>query len=91
MSAYGSNELLRFDVNGRVIARTRGPVEGFDRPFDVIQTRSGDLLVSEFASDRICRLTKEGRFLKSFGERGEASDNSSAPSFWPLIATITFT
>lgn len=39
MSAYGSNELLRFDVNGRVIARTRGPVEGFDRPFDVIQTR----------------------------------------------------
>ncbi|WP_435056077.1 tetratricopeptide repeat protein [Treponema pallidum] len=81
MSAYGSNELLRFDVNGRVIARTRGPVEGFDRPFDVIQTRSGDLLVSEFASDRICRLTKEGRFLKSFGGKGRGVGQLIGPQF----------
>ncbi|MBQ5498415.1 MAG: hypothetical protein IIT73_01295, partial [Treponema sp.] len=35
--AYGTNELLHYDVNGVIIKRCRGPVNGFDRPMDIIR------------------------------------------------------
>ena len=35
--SYGSNDLLRIDVNGNVINRITGPLNGFDRPVDVIR------------------------------------------------------
>jgi tetratricopeptide (TPR) repeat protein len=33
--AYGSNEIIRIDVNGVIRQRIRGPINGFDRPFDI--------------------------------------------------------
>lgn len=81
MTAYGSNELLRFNVNGIILDRTKGPVQGFDRPFDVIELQDGNLLVSEFASDRLSLLDKNGKFLKSFGKRGRGLGEFIGPQF----------
>ncbi len=81
VTAYGSNELLHFDINGLILEKTKGPIEGFDRPFDVIETKNGNLLVSEFASDRISMLNKNGRFIKYFGKSGRKNGELMGPQF----------
>lgn len=81
MTSYGSNELLHFDVNGIILHKTKGPIEGFDRPFDVITAISGNLLVSEFASDRISIISNEGKFIKYFGKRGIGKGELLGPQF----------
>ncbi len=68
--AYGSNELLRLDVNGTIISRSRGPLVGFDRPMDIVRQRDGTLLVCESAGDRVSVLDENGNFIKSFGSKG---------------------
>lgn len=80
-TAYGTNELLHFGPNGRIIDRTKGPIEGFDRPFDVIHTPNDHMIVSEFASDRISVLTKEGKFVRYFGKRGINTGELLGPQF----------
>ena len=51
--AYGSNELIKVDVNGMVLARSRGALNGFDRPMDIIRASDGKLIISERAGNRI--------------------------------------
>ena len=80
-TAYGTNEVLHFDANGKIIDRTKGPIEGFDRPFDIIRTKNDHILVSEFASDRISVLTKEGKFLRYFGKSGVNEGELLGPQF----------
>ena len=79
--AYGSNELVHFDINGIVIERTHGPVQGLDRPFDVLPLENDNLLVSEFAADRLSLLTKDGAFIKSFGASGRGEGQCIGPQF----------
>lgn len=67
--SYGSNELFKMDQNGIVLSRTFGPVNGFDRPMDIIRLDDGSLLVSEFAGDRLSHFSSKGNFVKSFGEK----------------------
>lgn len=81
LTAYGSNELLHFNVNGIILDRTKGPIQGFDRPFDVIELENGNLLVSEFAADRLSLLDKNGKFIKSFGKRGIGNGEFIGPQF----------
>lgn len=79
--AYGSNELLKIDVNGQVINRTRGPVNGFDRPLDMIRTLDGDIAITEVAGDRISLFKANGSFKKSFGTKGVGTGNVIGPQF----------
>lgn len=79
--AYGSNELVLMDVNGFVINRTNGALNGFDRPLDLIRAADGSLLVSEFAGDRISVFDKKGHFVKSFGSKGIGLGNMVGPQF----------
>ena len=79
--AYGSNELVHFDINGIVLDRTSGPLQGFDRPFDILPLKNGNLLISEFAADRLSLLTKDGKFIKSFGSRGRGNGQCIGPQF----------
>lgn len=81
VAAYGSNELLRFDVNGTVTQRNRGPLNGFDRPTDVIRLHNGNLAVCESAGDRIAILSPEGRFLSYFGSRGRGQGQFVGPQY----------
>jgi DNA-binding beta-propeller fold protein YncE len=79
--AYGSNELLKFDVNGTVINRITGPVNGFDRPVDVIRLHDGRFLVSESAGDRLSVLNAQGRFEKYIGEKGRGNGQMVGPQY----------
>ena len=79
--AYGSNELVHFDINGIILDRTSGPLQGFDRPFDILPLENGNLLISEFAADRLSLLTKDGKFIKSFGSKGRGDGQCIGPQF----------
>lgn len=79
--AYGSNELLKFDVNGVVTRRLRGPLNGFDRPMDIIRLTDGSLLVSESAGDRLAHLDSEGSFLGYYGTKGRGPGQVIGPQY----------
>ncbi|MGP1576373.1 MAG: hypothetical protein ACTTH7_02625 [Treponema sp.] len=81
IAAYGSNELVHFDINGIILDRTSGSIQGFDRPFDIIALPDSNLLVSEFAADRISLLNKDGKYIRSFGERGRGNGQCIGPQF----------
>ncbi len=79
--AYGSNELLKFDVNGLVIQRSRGPLNGFDRPLDIIRLSDGNLAVSESAGDRICVVDELGLFKRYIGKKGRGQGELIGPQY----------
>ena len=79
--ASGSNELLRFDVNGVVIDRNRGPLNGFDRPLDIIRLIDGNLLVTESKGNRLSLLSKDGRFIKTIGQKGTENGSFVGPQY----------
>ena len=68
--AYGSNELVRLDVNGIVRDRRRGPLNGFDRPYDIVRGIDGRLYVSEFRGGRVSILDSRGNWLAYIGSTG---------------------
>jgi len=68
--AYGSNELVRIDVNGIVRERRRGPLNGFDRPYDMVRGVDGRLYVSEYRGGRVSILDSQGNWLAYIGSRG---------------------
>ncbi|MDR2144733.1 MAG: 6-bladed beta-propeller [Treponema sp.] len=68
--AYGSNELVRIDANGLIRRRVRGPVNGFDRPYDVVKAPDGRLYVSEYRGGRVSVLSAGGDWLSYVGSRG---------------------
>ncbi|MDR1617700.1 MAG: 6-bladed beta-propeller [Treponema sp.] len=68
--AYGSNELVRVDVNGIVRDRIRGPVNGFDRPYDLARGKDGRMYLSEYRGGRISVLNERGEWQAYIGSRG---------------------
>ena len=68
--AYGSNEIVRIDVNGRIRERRRGPLNGFDRPYDIVRGLDGRLYVSEYRGSRVSILSSNGEWLAYIGSRG---------------------
>lgn len=70
VSAYNSNELLLINQNGKVVDRITGPLNGFDRPCDIIRLNNGNLLVAEAAGDRLSLLNEKGHYIKYIGSKG---------------------
>ncbi|MDR1389330.1 MAG: NHL repeat-containing protein [Treponema sp.] len=68
--AYGSNELLRVDVNGIIRQRVRGPANGFDRPYDMVRGIDGRYYVSEYRGGRVSILAEDGSWQGYVGSRG---------------------
>jgi DNA-binding beta-propeller fold protein YncE len=81
ISAYGSNELVHFDVNGQVVGRSRGPVQGYDRPFDLIRLSDGRMLVTEVGADRVSVLKADGSYISSFGKKGRGEGEFIGPQY----------
>ncbi|WP_257225256.1 NHL repeat-containing protein [Treponema parvum] len=79
--SYGSNDLLRIDVNGNVINRVTGPINGFDRPTDIIRLLDGKLLISESAGGRLSLFTANGRFEKYIGSKGRSLGQMVGPQY----------
>ncbi|MDR2185238.1 MAG: NHL repeat-containing protein [Treponema sp.] len=68
--ACGSNELVRIDVNGIIRERRRGPLNGFDRPYDLVRGLDGRLYLSEFRGGRVSVLSKDGQWQSYIGSKG---------------------
>lgn len=81
LAAYDSNELLLLNQNGKVLNRVTGPINGFDRPSDIIRLADGDLLVSESAGDRLSLLDSKGHFKKYIGEKGRKLGQMVGPVY----------
>ncbi len=79
--AYGSNELVEININGSVVSRVTGPLNGFDRPIDIIRLADGSMLVSESAGDRLARLSKKGKFVSYIGKKGRGVGEMVGPQF----------
>ncbi len=79
--AYNSNELLLLNQNGKVIDRITGPVNGFDRPSDIIKLHDGKLLMSENAGDRLSLLSSNGHFEKYIGSKGRGLGQMVGPLY----------
>ncbi|MBQ3837975.1 MAG: hypothetical protein IJS51_11380 [Treponema sp.] len=81
LCAYGSNELALLDINGNVVRRVTGPLNGFDRPVDIIRAQDGKILVSESAGDRISVLSESGLFEKYIGKKGRGVGELVGPQY----------
>jgi DNA-binding beta-propeller fold protein YncE len=68
--AYGSNEIVRIDVNGIVRQRQRGPLNGFDRPYDLVRGKDGRLYLSEYRGGRVSVLDSQGEWQFYIGSKG---------------------
>ena len=81
VSAYSTNELIQFDVNGTIIDRKRGPINGFDGPMDIERTVDNKILVSEFNGDRVSVLDENGMVLQLNSFSGETFRTSLCGEF----------
>jgi len=94
VTSYAGGDLLKIDVNGNLVERFTGGLEGFDRPFDVLPIPDGRLLVSEFQSDRISVLSltgyKRGSRIETWGERGRDRGRFLGPQYMALSQDAKF-
>ncbi len=81
LSSYGTGEILLLDANGGLRRRLRGGLEGFNRPFDLLELDDGTLLVSEFGAHRISHITADGRRITQFGSRGLGDGEMLGPQY----------
>ncbi len=81
VAAYNSNEVLLLNQNGQVIDRLTGPINGFDRPADILKLSDGKLVVSEAQGDRLAVLNKHGHFIKYIGEKGRDLGQLVGPTY----------
>ncbi|MHC6204716.1 hypothetical protein ACYULU_16175, partial [Breznakiellaceae bacterium SP9] len=82
--AYGTNELLRIDVNGMIRQRVRGPLNGFDRPYDLVQREDGMLYVSEYRGGRVSLLDQDGRWQSYISTKGTEAGKFIGPQHLAL-------
>jgi DNA-binding beta-propeller fold protein YncE len=68
--AYGSNEIVRIDPNGIIRERQRGPMNGFDRPYDIVRGPEGNLYLSEYRGNRVSVLSSTGDWQYYIGSKG---------------------
>ena len=81
MVSYNTNELLLLNQNGKIVDRVTGPLNGFDRPVDIIRLRDGNLLLSESAGNRLALLNSKGKFQKYIGSGGRKNGQMVGPQY----------
>ena len=79
--AFGSNEVLRYDANFRLSAALKGGLEGFDKPWDILEGADGTLYVSEYGGNRIARCRPNGDKIATFGKKGRADGLLLGPQY----------
>ncbi len=84
VAAFGSNEVLRFDADFRLLAVLRGGLDGFDHPYDVEEAPDGTLFVSEYGADRIAKCNAAGDKIATFGHAGRGDGMLIGPQYLAL-------
>lgn len=81
VTTYNENILIQMNQNGQVIDRKTGPINGLDRPVDIIRLRDGNLLITESAGDRLCLLNSKGNFIRTIGSKGRQNGQMVGPQY----------
>jgi len=81
VAAFGSNEVLKYDANFRLVETLRGGLAGFDRPYDVAEAPDGSLFVSEYGANRISKCNARGDKLAVFGKAGGTDRGLLGPQY----------
>lgn len=80
--SFSTSEVLRFNANGREIARIKSGYRGFNKPFDVLPTDNPNVFwLTEFGGDRVVKVDRFGKETASFGGKGRADDRFWGPQF----------
>jgi len=82
--AFGSNEILHFDANFRLLEILRGGLPGFDRPYDLAEAANGTLFVSEYGANRIARCNARGEKAATFGGTGSGPGLLLGPQYMTI-------
>jgi len=80
LAAYGSNEIVRANMNGAVLDRMTGGVEGFDAPFDLIWSPDR-IILSEFRRDALRIISTDGLTSTTIGSRGRNPGELLGPQY----------
>ncbi|MBN1524417.1 MAG: hypothetical protein JW904_08045 [Spirochaetales bacterium] len=80
LSAYGSNEVVKFNVNTLITGIYRGGIQSMNHPFDIIK-HGNNFFVSEFEGDKIVKYDQDFVNIGSFGERGIGNGQLLGPQF----------
>jgi len=81
VTTYNENILILMNQNGNIIDRKTGPINGLDRPVDIIRLTDGNLLVSESAGDRLALMNEKGHFVKYIGSKGRGLGQMIGPQY----------
>lgn len=80
--SFSTSEVLRFNANGREIARIKSGYRGFNKPFDVLPTDNPNVFwLTEFGEDRVVKVDRFGKETASFGGKGREDDRFWGPQF----------
>ncbi len=82
--AFGSNEVLRFDADFKLLGVVRGGIAGLDHPYDVAEAGDGTLYISEYGANRIAKCTPAGDKITTFGGTGRADGKLVGPQYLAL-------
>ncbi len=78
---YTGTQILRLDSNFQIVQVVRGGLQGFNRPFDIVESDEGQLFVSEYGSDQIARCSASGQKLAAIGGSGTAPGRLLGPQY----------
>lgn len=79
--SYGTNEVLRFDINGDLRTRMRGGMQFLDHPYDIVKIDDDLFAVSEFRGNRIAVVDTNGSVVRSIGEKGSMPGQLIGPQY----------
>jgi DNA-binding beta-propeller fold protein YncE len=82
--AFGSNEVLKFNADFKLLEVVRGGLAGLDRPYDVAEATDGTLFISEYGANRIAKCTPAGDKITTFGGTGRADGRLVGPQYLAL-------
>jgi DNA-binding beta-propeller fold protein YncE len=82
--AFGSNEVLKFNPDFKLLEVVRGGLAGLDHPYDVAEADDGTLFISEYGANRIARCTAAGDKITTFGGTGRADGKLVGPQYLAL-------
>jgi hypothetical protein len=89
--------VIKFSKEGKVLMTLGTPgvtgdansTDAFDQPTDIYVALNGDIFVSQGhgarPTDRILKFSKDGKFIKSWGKRGNGPGEFDTPHHWLWI------
>jgi hypothetical protein len=82
--AFGSNEVLLFNPDFRLLETVHGGLAGLDHPYDVAEEDDGTLFISEYGANRIAKCTPAGEKIATFGGTGRTDGRLLGPQYLAL-------